>query len=425
MLGSDGRVQAVCRSLRPRQHRRLKSPGARRAEPGAYETDETSRPRAYTDVTAETAAARVAGLMAIEAQQFLESLRDDQRQLAEWRFSSDEERRRWYYTPTDHGGLPLASMRPAQQRLAMRLVASGLSRPGYVTVSTIIGLENVLDELEGWKVDWGRERGRDPGLYYLRVFGDPASRGPWSWRFGGHHVSVHHLVVDGEVRASTPLFFGADPASSPLLGPQPLRPLAAAEDLARELLHALDRPDRSRAIISPVAPTDLVGGNRPRLASGDAPRPLADIWRGRFEGALGEQADSIQQRFEAEAGLTRNHLDAVRLTDEAKGVRASTMTASQQQLLRDLLDVYLRRIPDGLAELEREKYTGERLGALWFAWAGGTDHGEGHYYRVQGPGLLVEYDNTQRGANHVHSVWRDPEGDFGDDVIRSHYSRHH
>jgi len=120
--------------------------------------------------------------MAIEAQQFLESLRDDQRQLAQWRFPSDEERRRWYYTPTDHGGLPLASMRPAQQRLAMKLVATGLSRPGYVTISTIIGLENVLDEVEGWKVDWGRERGRDPGLYYLRVFGDPASRGPWSWR---------------------------------------------------------------------------------------------------------------------------------------------------------------------------------------------------------------------------------------------------
>ena len=376
-------------------------------------------------MTAQTAAARAAGLMAIEAQQFLENLRDDQRQLAEWRFPSDEERRRWYYTPTDHGGLPLASMRPAQQRLAMKLVATGLSRPGYVTVSTIIGLENVLDELEGWKVDWGRERGRDPGLYYLRVFGDPASKGPWSWRFGGHHVSVHHLVVDGEVRASTPLFFGADPASSPLLGPQPLRPLAAVEDLARELLHALDRPDRSRAIISPVAPADLVGGNRPRLAPGDAPPPLADIWRGRFEGALGEQADSTQQRFEAEAGLTSQHYDAVRFTDEPKGVSAATMTASQQQLLRGLLDVYLRRIPDGLAELEREKYTGERLGALWFAWAGGTDRGEGHYYRVQGPGLLVEYDNTQRGANHVHSVWRDPEGDFGDDFLRRHYSLHH
>jgi hypothetical protein len=376
-------------------------------------------------VTAETAAADAASLMAIEAQKFLESLGDDQRELAQWRFPSDDERCRWYYTPTDHGGLPLASMRPAQQRLAMKLVATGLSRPGYYTVSTIIGLENVLDELEGWKVDWGRERGRDPGLYYLRVFGDPASHGPWSWRFGGHHVSVHHLVVDGEVRASTPIFFGADPASSPLLGPQPLRPLAAVEDLARELLLALDRADRSRAIISPVAPVDLVGANRSRLASGDEPLPLADIWRGRFEGALGEQAEGIQQRFEAKAGLTRQHLDAVRFTDEPKGVPAATMTASQQQLLCDLLDVYLRRIPDGLAELEREKFTGDRLGGLWFAWAGGIAPGEGHYYRVQGPRLVLEYDNTQRGANHVHSVWRDPEGDFGEDLLSRHYSRHH
>ena len=101
------------------------------------------------------------------------------------------------------------------------------------------------------------------------------------------------------------------------------------------------------------------------------------------------------------------------------------MTASQQQLLRDLLDVYLRRLPDGLAEHEREKYAGDRLGGLWFAWAGGTDHGQAHYYRVQGPRLLIEYDNTQRGANHVHSVWRDPHGDLGDDLLRRHYSRHH
>jgi hypothetical protein len=257
-------------------------------------------------------------------------------------------------------------------------------------------MENVLDELEGWTVDWGRERGRDPGLYYLRVFGDPASNGPWSWRFGGHHVSVHHLIVEGEVRASTPLFFGADPASSPLLGPHRLRPLAAAEDLARELLSALDRADQSRAIISPVAPSDLVGGNRSQLASGHAPLPF-----------------------------TRHHLDAVRFTDQPKGVPAATMTTSQQESLRDLLEVYLGRIPDGLAELEREKYAGDRLGALWFAWAGGTDPGEGHYYRIQGPGLLVEYDNTQRGANHVHSVWRDPAGDFGADLLHRHYSRHH
>ena len=142
-------------------------------------------------------------------------------------------------------------MGPAQQRLALQLVAAGLSRPGYVTVATIMGLENVLDELEGWTAQFERDRGRDPGLYYVRVFGDPTGEAPWSWRFGGHHVSINHLIVDGDVEASTPIFLGADPASSPLLGPHLLRPLAAAEDLARELVHTLDGAQRNAAIVSP------------------------------------------------------------------------------------------------------------------------------------------------------------------------------
>ena len=140
-------------------------------------------------------------------------------------------------TPTDHGGLTLGAQRPAQQRRALELVATGLSAAGYVTVATIIGLENVLDHAEGWSVYWGRERGRDPGLYYLRVFGEPG--GTWGWRFGGHHVSLHNLIVDGLVHSVTPCFLGADPAVSPLLGPEPLRPLGGAEDLARELMRSL------------------------------------------------------------------------------------------------------------------------------------------------------------------------------------------
>src|SRR6201996_3935535 len=144
---------------------------------------------------------------------------------------SDAERRRWFYTPTDHGGLTLGAQRPAQQSLAHKLIATGLSAAGYVTVATIIGLENVLDQVEGWSVDWGRERGRDPGMYYLRVFGEPGGAEPWGWRFGGTLVSVNNLVVPGAARSPPPCFFGADPAVSPLLGPPPLRPLAGAEDL--------------------------------------------------------------------------------------------------------------------------------------------------------------------------------------------------
>ena len=192
----------------------------------------------------------------------------------------DDERHRWYYTPTDHGGLPLAQMSPAQQSLAMQLVATGLSKPGYVTATTIMGLENVLDHVENWQVDWGRERGRDPQLYWLKVFGEPDLRGPWSWRFGGHHVSVQHLVFHGEVASSSPCFLGADPAESPLLGGHLLRPLGAAEDLARELVRSLDEAQSASALISSVAPVDIVGGNRPHLGDGDVLMPLPDLWRG-------------------------------------------------------------------------------------------------------------------------------------------------
>jgi hypothetical protein len=363
----------------------------------------------------------VARRMADTAGAFLDSLDEHQRELAAWPFPSDEERRRWFYTPTDHGGLTLAAMRPAQQRLAMRFVATGLSRAAYVTVSTIIGLENVLDELEGWTVEFERERGRDPGLYYLRVFGDPRSQGPWSWRFGGHHVSINHLVVDGEVKACTPIFLGADPASSPLLGPHPLRPLAGAEDLARELVHALGPEQRAAAVLAPVPPTDLVGANRPRLTDGDRPLALIDVWRAPFQGELGARMRATQERAEQTVGLRAEHVDAVSFTTTPKGISAGALNDAQREVLRALLDVYVHRIPDALADAEAAKYAGAAIDGLHFAWAGGIEPGEPHYYRVQGRRLLVEYDNTQRNVNHAHSVWRDPSDDFGDDVLARHY----
>ncbi|MFL6125939.1 DUF3500 domain-containing protein [Actinophytocola sp.] len=311
------------------------------------------------------------------ARAWLDSLDDTQRAAAALPWPSDEERHRWNYTPTDHGGLPLGDMRPAQQAHAMRLVATGLSHPGFVTVSTIIGLENVLDKAEGWRLGQrGRERLRDPALYWLRVFGEPGAAGPWSWRFGGHHVSIQHLVVDGLVRASTPCFLGANPAGSPLLGGHLLRPLAAAEDLARDLVRSVDD---ARVLLSPTAPPDIVTGNRPRV--GRAPA--------------------------------------------VEGVPAADLTTAQQEQLRALLGVYLGRIPDELAEREAAKLAGPRLDTVHFGWAGDTEPGRPHYYRVQGPRLLVEYDNTQHDANHVHAVWRDPENDFGDDVLARHLAEFH
>ncbi|MFI5613219.1 DUF3500 domain-containing protein [Amycolatopsis sp. NPDC051903] len=360
------------------------------------------------------------------ANAWLGSLDDRQRAAALVPWPSDEERRRWYYTPTDHGGLPLERMRPAQQSRALQLLATGLSHPGYVTATTIMGLENVLDQVEGWQVGWGRERGRDPQLYWLRIFGEPATAGPWSWRFGGHHVSVQHLVLEGRVQASSPAFLGADPAESPLLGGHILRPLGAAEDLARDLVRSLDDAQADRALISSAAPVDIIGGNRPHIADGELLMPLPDVWRGRFtDPELAGRVEAMHRGAEEKAGFTAEHHEAVRLTRTPKGIAAIDLTGDQQHQLRALLDVFLGRIPDELAEREARKFAGDRLHDVHFAWAGGFERGQPHYYRLQGPRLLAEYDNTQRDVNHIHTVWRDPEGDFGDDVLARHLATFH
>jgi Protein of unknown function (DUF3500) len=385
-----------------------------------------------TDITAarDRAARDVASRMASAAAAWLDALDPAQRAAAAGAApgadtESETERQRWFYTPTDHGGLPLGAQRPAQQRLAHQLVAAGLSTAGYVTVATIIGLDNVLDHAEGWSASWGRERGRDPGLYYLRVFGEPGATAPWGWRFGGHHVSLNNLIVGGAVRSMTPCFLGADPASSPLLGPAPLRPLAGAEDLARELVRSLD-PDRAaRAILLNRAPSDIIGGNRSRIEDGDQMMYLRDLWRRPFtEPQLAERIAGLDAAGEAESGYQTEDYRRLALTSTPKGLPARELGAGQREVLRALLGTYLGRVPGGLSP--RPDYDDDAtLDAVHLAWAGATSAGAPLYYRLQGPRLLIEYDNTQRRANHAHSVWRDPDADFGHDILAAHLAAHH
>jgi hypothetical protein len=378
----------------------------------------------------DAAAREVAARMATAAAAWLGTLDPAQRALATGSAPSadaeaDADRRHWFYTPTDHGGLTLGDQRPAQQRRAHQLVASGLSTAGYVTVATIIGLDNVLDQVEGWSVDWGRERGRDPGLYYLRVFGEPGGPAPWGWRFGGHHVSLNNLVIDGMVRATTPCFLGADPAASPLLGSPPLRPLSGTEDLARELVRSLDPGQAGRAVLLDRAPADIVGGNRPHLADGDQMLYLRDVWRRPFtEPELAERIAGMDAAAERASGYDAGDYRRLALTSAPKGLPAQELDAGQRHLLRALLATYLGRVPDGLSPLA--DYDNDAvLDAVHLAWAGPTDPGRPLYYRLQGPDLLIEYDNTQRQANHAHSVWRDPAADFGYDVLGAHLAAHH
>jgi uncharacterized protein DUF3500 len=307
--------------------------------------------------------------MAGAAADWLASLRPAQRAKAAYPFPASEERTRWYYTPTERGGLPLAEMDPVQQRLAHRLMASGLSQGGYATAATVMGLENVLDAREGWRRSYtGRaapNRGRDPQLYFVSVFGDPGA-GSWGWRVGGHHVALNYTVLPGGGLSASPLFLGANPAITQLVGSGLLRPLAAEEDLARELLGSLAPDQRAAVLLSPRAPDDITQANRPSVRVGPS-----------------------------------------------EGLAAAGMLPQQRELLVALLGQYLGRLPDPVAAVETERVLGDGGEAVHFGWAGGAEPGQPHYYRLQGPRLLVEYDNVQNGANHVHSVWRDPEGDFG------------
>jgi Protein of unknown function (DUF3500) len=376
-----------------------------------------------------TARRRVADAMAEAARAWLAGLDAEQRSVASGSVpadaASDAERRRWFYTPTDHGGLTLNQQRPAQQRAAMRLVASGLSTAGYNTVALTMGLENVLDHTEGFTASFDRERGRDPGLYYLRVFGEPGGSRPWAWRFGGHHVSLNYLIADGLLASATPCFIGADPASSPLLGELVHRPLGRVEDLARELVSSLPVELATRAVLLPKAPPDLVTANRSSVAAGDRYIPLTGIWRGpRFvDPAEHDRIQAMSDAIDRAAGFGEGDHQAVEYTASPKGLPAAELDDRQRALLRALLGTYFGRVPDGVSPLGR--YHGAELDAVHVAWAGSLVPGQPHYYRVQGPDLLIEWDNTQRGANHAHSVWRDPSRDFGLDVLTLHHRLHH
>jgi hypothetical protein len=346
---------------------------------------------------------------------------DQQRQLL---FAEDDrERLNWFYTPTDHGGLSLAEMTSAQHRIVHRLLAAALSAAGHTTASTIMGLENVLDRVEGFSVSYGRERGRDPLLYWLAVFGDPTSP-DWSWRFGGHHVSLHFTIRQSEVVSATPLFLGADPASSQLLGPHLLRPLGGAEDLARELFHSLDDDGRSRAHLSPRAPVDLLGANRIRLSEGDTVIPLNEIWRGRFEHATDEFLSKVHHAASGKAGWTSKDDTSLGLSATPKGLAIAECGVTQERLLRQLLGAYLDRIHPALAG-EQWRRAETHMNDFRFLWAGGIEPGEPHYYRLEGGGILIEYDNSQRDVNHVHTVWRDLTMDFGGDPLAQHYRDDH
>lgn len=307
------------------------------------------------------------------ASAFLASLDDNALAKARIAFDS-EERFNWHFVPRPRAGLPLKAMSAPQRSAAMAMLRTGLSEKGYTKAETIRKLEVVLAEIEQDPVR------REPGLYYVSIFGEPVADGTWGWRFEGHHISLNWTFVRGRSIAPTPQFFGSNPdavRSGPHKG---MRVLAAEQDLARALLESLSEAQRAQARISATAPPDIFSGHQRRA-----------------------------------------------VTLEERGIAFSDLTTEQRGLLLAIIDEYVGAQPMAVAEARLARLREAGLNRIHFAWMGGLLRGEPHYYRLQGPTFLIEYDNTQNDANHVHAVWRDFDGDFGVDVLQEHYrtSAHH
>lgn len=338
---------------------------------------QTNRPRLLSFVLvlplllfAATAQAHVAAdEMASAAGKFLKSLDAGQKAKAMFEFK-DDERLNWHFIPKERKGLTLKEMSAEQRQLALALLASGLSRQGYQKATNIMSLESILAEMEGPN----RRFPRDPSLYHVFVFGQPDAKGTWGWRVEGHHFSSSFTIADGKLIATTPSFLGTNPAEVRQGPRKGVRVLAAEEDLARALLKSLSADQQKIAIFDTTAPKEVFTEAKRRVQ------------------AL-----------------------------EARGITAGQLDKKQRAILMKLIEEYVNRVRPELAREDLKKIRKAGEDAIQFAWAGGIEKGEGHYYRVQGPTFLLEYDNTQNNNNHIHAVWRDFNGDFGADILGAHY----
>jgi Protein of unknown function (DUF3500) len=308
--------------------------------------------------------------MAARVAAFLGALDDGQRAQATTRFDASDHRQ-WTYLPGDRPGLKLADMTLEQRHVVLALLDVACGVAGAMTARAVIDLDLIRRRLDG-------EPAADDDRYWVRVLGDPRGGGPWAWRLNGHHLAIHVTVVGDEFTA-TPQFFGAEPATVPDGPHRGLRTLPGEEELARAVLARLDPPQRALAIVSEVAPNDIITRHD----------PIADP----------------------------NAVPA--------GVAWSRLTGSQQAVLARLIRLYYDRAAMAVADAAWDAAVDAGLDAITFAWSGSQERGKGHYYAVRGPTFLLEYDNTQDDANHIHSVWRDLRRDWGGDLLAAHYTTAH
>lgn len=317
--------------------------------------------------------------MAAAANKFIASLNADQKAKALYADVKAEARQQWHFIPTEmvtfgRKGVSFLDLSEDQRKLGLALLKSGMSETGYGKATNIMSLEAVLKVIEkpGGKVD------RNPIKYFISIYGAPGPKGAWGWRFEGHHCSQSFTIVDGKAFSCTPSFMGTNPAEVREGPRKGVRVLGHEEDLARQLVKSLSGDLKTAAIYDAKAPKDIITA-----------------------------------------------ADKKATPQKPDGVAFGKLDHEQQALVKKIVSEYVNRVRADLAKLDLAKIDKAGWDKVHFAWAGGTERGEGHYYRVQGTTFLLEYDNTQNDANHVHAVWRDFQGDFGEDLLRKHYAEAH
>lgn len=308
------------------------------------------------------------------ASKFLNSLNKDQRNTAQFIFENAS-KFDWHYLPATmypRAGITINELNEEQKELLFDLLHASLSETGYAKTQQIISLENVLAEITG------NNEVRDPGKYHAAFYGNPAKDSIWAWSLQGHHLSLNFTVLNGKTSIA-PRFMGANPATIKHGSREGERTLAKEEDLGLELINSCSAEQKKIAIFQHDSFNDIVTGHAKEV----------------------------------------DPLDPV-------GIKLKDLNDSQQKILLQLIHEYLATMPDELANTRMKNLETEEKDEIRFAWAGATQLGDGHYYRIQGKTFLIEFDNTQfdteqNKANHIHSVWRDFDGDFGRDLIREHY----
>ncbi len=309
------------------------------------------------------------------ATEFLKSLNTEQRKKTLMPID-DKSRERWHYLPStmfDRGGIPLKELNEKQKNLAFKLLEDHLSKTGYEKVRQIITLEEVLAELSG------NSSMRDPEKYSVAIYGNPATEKLWAWSFEGHHISLNFTITDKKVSV-VPRFLGANPATIQTGKRKGERTLAEEADLGMELINSLNHEQKQKTIIQDSTFYDIVTRNKSEVSPFDA-----------------------------------------------FGIKMKELNETQKANLQKLIGVYLSVMPKELATKRLENLKKEDFSEIQFGWAGATEKGKPHYYRIQGKSFLIEFDNSQNSGNHIHTVWRDFNGDFGRDLIKEHYknSNHH